>query len=135
MWKLVLCMFALLSFSLASWLNNPRQALETALKENRLVAFYFYSNYCPYCSQMEEFVLNQEDVQKKLENFVVVALNISSEEGGKWARKLGVPGVPTIVFYDPRQERPVGVLFGSRPRGEILNYINGICKKHNIKAC
>lgn len=84
---------------------------------------------------MEEFVLNQEDVQKKLENFVVIALNISSEEGGKWARKLGVPGVPTLVFYDPKGDKPLGALFGSRPRGEILNYINGICKKHSIKAC
>ncbi|MEN3028479.1 MAG: thioredoxin fold domain-containing protein [Aquificaceae bacterium] len=135
MWKVVLCLFTVFSFSLAGWFNNPKQAFEIALKENRLIAFYFYSNYCSYCSQMEEFVLNQEDIQKKLENFVVVTLNISSEEGGKWARKLGVPGVPTIVFYDPRQERSVGMLFGSRPKGEILSYINSICKKHNMKAC
>ena len=135
MWKLVVGMLAVFSIGLASWFNNTKDAFETANRENKLVAFYFRSSYCPYCSQMEDFVLSQEDVQKKLSNFIVVTLNISSEEGAKWARKLGVPGVPTIVFYHPKQEKVVGILFGSRPRSEVLNYINGICKKHNLKTC
>ncbi|MCX8164345.1 MAG: thioredoxin fold domain-containing protein [Aquificaceae bacterium] len=133
--KILLCVFLGFSLGLADWYNNPRVGIEKAQKDNKMVAFYFFSNFCPYCAQMEEFVLNQEEVQKKLENFVVITLNISSEEGGKWARKLGVPGVPTMVFYDPKQDKPVGILFGSRPRGDVINYINGVCKKHNIRAC
>lgn len=131
----MLCALMFASVGLAGWFNNAKEGLVTAQRENKLVAFYFYSNYCAYCSQMEEFVLNQEEVQKKLENFVVISLNISSEEGSRWARRLGVPGVPTIVFYDPKQEKTLGVLFGSRPRGEVLNYINSLCKRHSIKTC
>ncbi|MFN7065530.1 MAG: thioredoxin family protein [Aquificaceae bacterium] len=124
-----------LSLSLANWYTNAKEGFEVAKKENKLVAFYFYSNHCPYCAQMEEFVLNQEKVQKKLENFVVVSLNISSDEGSMWARRLGTPGVPTLVFYDPKQEINLGAIFGSRPMGDILNLINGVCKRANIKPC
>lgn len=133
--KLVLIILVGLSLAVAEWFNNVKEGLEIAKKENRPVAFYFYGSHCPYCAQMEEFVLNQEDVQKKLNNFVVISLNISSDDGSKWARKFGVPGVPTIVFYDPKQDKALGAIFGSRPRGEILNYINGVCKRTNLKTC
>ncbi|QID32659.1 thioredoxin family protein [Pampinifervens florentissimum] len=135
MQKILVWLILLVSTSFAVWFGKVSEGLEYAQKEGKPVAFYFYSNYCPYCAQMEEFVLNQEDVQKKLENFVVINLNISSDEGSKWARKLGVPGVPTMVFYDPKQEKVLGVLFGSRPRGEILNTIQKICRMQNLKAC
>lgn len=115
--KLVLIILVGLSLAVAGWFNNVKEGLEIAKKENRPVAFYFYGSHCPYCAQMEEFVLNQEDVQKKLNNFVVISLNISSDDGSKWARKFGVPGVPTIVFYDPKQDKTLGAIFGSRPRG------------------
>ncbi len=124
-----------IGIGLGGWFTNAEKGLEASKKENKPVAFYFYSKHCPYCAQMEEFVLNQEDVQRKLENFVVISLNIYSEEGSKWARKLGVPGVPTIVFYDPRQDKILGAIFGSRSRGEVLNLINGICKRTNLKTC
>ncbi|MFN3975652.1 MAG: thioredoxin family protein [Aquificaceae bacterium] len=133
--KLLLVILTGFSLAIAGWFNNVKEGLEVAKKENMPVAFYFYSNFCPYCAQMEEFVLNQEDVQRKLDKFVVISLNISSDDGSTWARRFGVPGVPTIVFYDPKQDKTLGVLFGSRPRGEVLNYINNVCKRANIKAC
>jgi thioredoxin-related protein len=135
MWKVLISLILAVSTSFAVWFNKAKEGLEYAQQQDKLVAFYFYSNYCPYCAQMEEFVLNQEDVQKKLNNFVVISLNISSDDGSKWARKFGVPGVPTIVFYDPKQDKALGAIFGSRPRGEILNYINGVCKRTNLKTC
>ncbi len=135
MWKVLIGTVLIFSVSFAKWFNKASEGLEYALRENKPVAFYFYSNYCPYCAQMEEFVLSQEDVQKKLENFVVINLNISSDDGSRWARRLGVPGVPTLVFYDPKQERVLGVLFGSRPKGEVLNTIQRICTMQNIKSC
>lgn len=133
--RMVFIILLSLSIAVASWHNNAEKGLEIAKKENKPIAFYFYSNYCPYCSHMEEFVLNQEDVQKKLENFVFISLNISSDEGSKWARKLGVPGVPTIVLYDPKQDKTLGAIFGSRSRGEVIDFINSVCRKSNIKTC
>ncbi len=132
--RLLFMILASLSLSLANWYVEVKGGFEAAKRENKLVALYFYSNYCPYCAQMEEFTLNQEEVQNKLKNFVVISLNISSDEGSKWARRLGVPGTPTIVFYDPKEEKALGALFGSRSRGEVINFINGVCKKAN-KVC
>lgn len=133
--KLIITILMAFSLAIAGWYNNVREGLEAAKKENKLIAFYFYGSHCPYCAHMEEFVLSQEDVQKKLDNFVVISLSISSDDGSKWARKLGVPGVPTIVFYDTKQDRTLGAIFGSRSRGEVLNFIKGICKRTNIKTC
>ena len=124
-----------LSIGFAKWYANVNEGLEIAKRENKPIVFYFYSNYCPYCSQMEEFVLNQEDVQKRLENFVLISLNISSDDGSKWSRKFGVPGTPTMVFYDPKADRVLGAIFGSRSRTEINNFIMNVCKKANIKTC
>lgn len=133
--RIVIILLLSLSIGLTKWYSNVDEGLEIAKKENKPIAFYFYSNYCPYCSQLEEFVLNQEDVQKRLENFVVISSNISSDSGSKWARKFGVPGTPTMVFYDPEKDKVLGIIFGSRSRTEINNLIRDVCKKVNIKSC
>ncbi|MFN3870797.1 MAG: thioredoxin family protein [Aquificaceae bacterium] len=132
--RIVVAILMSLSLSLANWYVKVEEGFEAAKRENKLVAFYFYSNHCPYCAHMEEFTLNQEEVQNKLKNFVMISLNISSDEGSRWARKLGVPGTPTIVFYDPKEGKTLGALFGSRSGGEVINFINGVCKRAN-KVC
>lgn len=132
--KIVLGLLLLVGFSAAGWYSNPEEALQAAQKDNRLMVFYFYSNYCPYCKQVEEFVLSQEDVQRVLEGFHVVSLNIASDEGSRWSRKLGVPGVPAFIAYDPKQDRKVGMLFGSRPKKDILGFIQGVCKSQSARC-
>ncbi|MFZ8785797.1 thioredoxin fold domain-containing protein [Thermocrinis sp.] len=67
------------------------------------MAFYFKSQFCPYCSQVEEFVFSDEEVSKKLRNFLFVELDIRSEEGSKLARRFGVAETLTLVIYDPQQ--------------------------------
>ena len=66
MWKVLIGVALMFSVGFAKWFYKASEGLEYARRENKPVAFYFYSNYCPYCTQMEEFVLNQEYVQKKL---------------------------------------------------------------------
>ena len=105
------------------------------ISENKLVVFYFKSQFCPYCAQVEDFVFSDEEVFKKLSNFVFVELDIRSDEGSKLARKFGVPGTPTVVIYDPKQDRAVSLIFGSRPKEDYLKTINKACKLYNIKTC
>ncbi|RMH81260.1 MAG: thioredoxin [Acidobacteria bacterium] len=132
--RAVIGLFMLVGFSVAGWYSDPEMALHAAQKENKPVVFYFYSNHCPYCKQVEEFVLSQEDVQRVLEGFHVVSLNIASDEGSRWSRKLGVPGVPAFIVYDPKQDRKVGMLFGSRPKKDVLGFIQGVCKSQSIRC-
>jgi thioredoxin-related protein len=130
--SLFLVLFAWVGFALA---NPVEQTIQRAVSENKLIAFYFKSQFCPYCSQVEEFVFSDEEVSKKLRNFLFVELDIRSEEGSKLARRFGVPGTPTFVIYDPKRDRVVSLIFGSRPKGDYLNVINRVCKLYSIKTC
>jgi thioredoxin-related protein len=129
---LFLVLFAWVGFALA---NPVEQTIQRALAENKLTAFYFKGQFCPYCSQVEDFVFSDEEVSKKLRSFLFVELDIRSEEGSKLARRFGVPGTPTLVIYDPKQDRVVSLIFGSRPKGDYLNTINRVCKLYRIKTC
>ncbi|WP_333784225.1 thioredoxin fold domain-containing protein [Thermocrinis sp.] len=111
------------------------EKINRAISENKLVVFYFKSQFCPYCAQVEDFVFSDEEVFKKLSNFVFVELDIRSDEGSKLARKFGVPGTPTVVIYDPKQDRVVSLIFGSRPKEDYLKTITKACKLYNIKTC
>jgi len=129
---LFLVLFAWVGFVFA---NQVEQTIQRAVSENKLIAFYFKNQICPYCSQVEDFVFSDEEVSKKLRNFLFVELDIRSEEGSKLARRFGVPGTPTFVIYDPKQDRVVSLIFGSRPKGDYLNVINRACKLYSIKTC
>jgi len=111
------------------------EKINRAISENKLVVFYFKSQFCPYCAQVEDFVFSDEEVFKKLSNFVFVELDIRSDEGSKLARKFGVPGTPTVVIYDPKTDKVVGLIFGSRPKEDYLKTITKACKLYNIKTC
>ena len=129
---LFLVLFAWVGFVFA---DPVEQAIQRAVSENKLIAFYFKSQFCPYCSQVEDFVLSDEEISEKLRNFLFVELDIRSEEGSKLARRFGVPGTPTFVIYHPKQDRVVSLIFGSRPKGDYLNVINRACKLYSIKTC
>jgi thioredoxin-related protein len=116
-------------------LANPvEQTIQKAVSENKLIAFYFKSQFCPYCSQVEEFVFSDEEVSKKLGTFSLWSW-IRSEEGSKLARRFGVPGTPTFVIYDPKKDKVVSLIFGSRPKDDYLNVINRVRKLYSIKTC
>jgi len=129
---LFLVLFAWVGFVFA---DPVEQAIQRAVSENKLIAFYFKSQFCPYCSQVEDFVLSDEEISEKLRNFLFVELDIRSEEGSKLARRFGVPGTPTLVIYHPKQDRVVSLIFGSRPKGDYLKVINRACKLYGIKTC
>lgn len=130
--SLFLLLFAWVGFALA---NPVERTIQRAVAENKLTAFYFKSQFCPYCSQVEDFVFYDEEVSKKLRNFLFVELDIRSEEGSKLARRFGVPGTPTFVIYDPKRDRVVSLIFGSRPKRDYLNAIDRACRLYNIKNC
>ena len=89
-------LFAWMGFALA---NPVEQAIQRAVSENKLIAFYFKSQFCPYCSQVEEFVFSDEEVSKKLSNFLFVELDIRSDEGSGLARRFLACPEPLPLSY------------------------------------
>ncbi|BFH75468.1 thioredoxin family protein [Thermus thermophilus] len=108
------------------------QAQAVAQAHGRLVMVYFHSPHCPYCDQMNTFVLSDPSVARLLEErFVVASVGTETPEGQELARRFRVPGTPTFVFLAPRKGtwEEVGRLFGSRPRAQFLEELRQMCAK------
>ncbi len=132
--KLALLILLSINLSFANWYTKANEGIQKARKEEKLVMFYFHSRGCSYCQQME-YVFGEDDVAKRMENLVVISLDIHSNEGRDWAYKFGVFGVPSYVFYNPKTDRVVSKGFGSMPANSFINFVQNACKLSNIKSC
>ena len=138
-------MFGLLSFLIISlsalyplwageWVTDFNRGVELAKKNNKDVLIYFYGEYCPYCVQMEEFVLGDPEVDKYInERFVVVSVNINDAK--ELDHRFNAYGTPYFVVYDPKSDRIVLSIFGSREREDFLGLLIKACKKSNLRRC
>ncbi len=130
LWTLLLGL-ALAAPDFARWYPLP-QAQVLAQAHGRMVLVYFHSPHCPYCHQMNTFVLSDPAVSRLLEErFVVASVGTETPEGQELARRFRVPGTPTFVFLALRKGawEEVGRLFGSRPRAEFLQELRQMCAK------
>ncbi|NPA32131.1 MAG: thioredoxin fold domain-containing protein [Aquificae bacterium] len=115
-----------------TWLNDLKEAERIAKKENKLILIYVYSEHCPYCHQVEEFVFGDERVEKFLKrNFIVVSADVKDE----LSRRFGVFGTPSFLVYDPLSGRVVGRLFGSLDAESFLKALESVCNKTNVRRC
>ncbi|WP_457601045.1 thioredoxin family protein [Hydrogenivirga sp.] len=116
------------------WVTDFKEGIELAKSQGKEVLIYFYGEHCPYCLQMEEFVLGDPEVDSYIrERFVVVSLNINDSE--ELDRKFNVFGTPYFVVYDPESDRIVLRIFGSREREDFLSLLVKACKKTNLRRC
>ena len=116
------------------WVTDFKKGVEIARSQGKEVLIYFYGEHCPYCIQMEEFVLGDPEVDGFIsERFVVVSLDVS--ESAKLNRRFGVLGVPYFVVYDPKGDRIILRIFGSRERDDFLSLLMKACKKSSLRRC
>ncbi len=105
LWTLLLTGLALAAPDFGRWYPLP-QAQALAQAHGRVVMVYFHSPHCPYCDQMNTFVLSDPAVSRLLEErFVVASVGTETPEGQELARRFRVPGTPTFVFLVPRKGR------------------------------
>ncbi len=117
-----------------NWLTDFRKGVELAKAQGKEVLIYFYGEHCPYCWQMEEFVLGDPEVDRYIEErFVVVSL--SADEAKDLDRRFNVFGTPYFVIYDPESDRIILRIFGSRERDDFLNLLIKACKKSSLRRC
>ncbi|GAB6066453.1 thioredoxin family protein [Aquifex pyrophilus] len=129
--SLIFILLTVLSFS-QTWLTDFEKAVEVAKKERKLILVYIYSEHCPYCHQVEEFVFGDEEVEKVLKrDFIVVSLNISEDE----AEKFDPIGTPTFVIYDPFKGKVLAKLFGSLDAETFLSMLIKVCNKSSLRRC
>lgn len=116
------------------WVTDFDEGVRLAKLQDKEILIYFYGEHCPYCVQMEEFVLGDPDVDSFIsERFVVVSLDVSKVKD--LDRKFGVFGTPYFVIYDPESDRILLKIFGSRERDDFLSLLIKACKKSSLRRC
>jgi len=100
MTKIVLTLLVLSGVLLAlDWAKDLDAALDTAQKEHKNIMVMVEGEHCRWCKKMKGRTLSDENVEKRLEKFVVV--KVMREDGIAMAKLPPVDGVPTIFFMKP----------------------------------
>lgn len=116
-----------------NWYTNLQEGIQKAKKEDRLVLIYFYSEHCPYCHQVEEFLFGDPEVDKFLKkNFVVVAINYAQDK--QMVKRFEVYGTPTFVILEPKNGRVLKKVFGSVPKDQFMPVLINACNK-SLRRC
>ncbi|WP_299428213.1 thioredoxin fold domain-containing protein [uncultured Meiothermus sp.] len=106
------------------------QASQYAQSYGRILMVYFWGEACPYCDQMNTYVLSDAAVSRTLERrFVVASVDSHSPEGRVLSSQMRAFGTPSLVFFVPQGGtwKEVGRLFGSRTRAQFLKELQQIC--------
>jgi len=87
---------------------------------------FFYSEGCPICHQMEEYLPELEADCSK-ENFELVRINVDRPENGFAARSFNVRAVPTLSILNDRGDETVH-LVGYQTRARLLEALRTTSK-------
>ena len=89
--------------------------LDQARAANQPVMLDFYADWCISCIELEYVTFSDEDVQRSLEPFRLVKLDLTehNDEARALYKRFGLSGPPALVFYDAGGElRPELTLIG-----------------------
>jgi len=82
------------------------EAMEEARQDHRVVAVYFYTDWCHYCRQLESELLHTREVEGHLATVVKVKINPESgAEEEELARRYAIPGYPSFFIEAPHLGR------------------------------
>jgi thiol:disulfide interchange protein len=105
-----------------------KQALEMAKKEKKVVMIDFYTDWCGWCTKLDNDTYSKDNVKQVLKD-KMVAIKINAEKGAdkSVAGKYKVRGYPTMVFVDG-DGKEVGRLVGYRDANKFLKDIEKFTK-------
>lgn len=106
--------FAQVKFADVSFADAQKQAA----KEKKLIMVDYYTDWCKWCKVLDQRTYMDRAVGDFAnERYVSIKVNAEKGEGIALAKKNGVEGYPTIVFYDSKGkevERVVGYQDGEK---------------------
>lgn len=92
-----------------SWYEDAdgyAEAFEIAKTEKRPLIVYFYTDWCPYCTNFSDDYLDDYDVDNYVANYLRVMINPEeSVEERRIADQYKISGYPTFFILGPNQER------------------------------
>jgi len=84
------------------WVKDIDTAFTLAKKENKSVMVFVESEHCRWCKKMKGRTLSDENVEKRLEKFILV--KVMREDGDAMKHLPEVKGAPTIFFMKNDKE-------------------------------
>ncbi len=81
-----------------------QNALHQAKAENKAVLVKFDATWCGYCRAMDARTFSNDDVEKSLEDFISIKVDVDTDRGRELARKYHVRGTPYITIFSPSGE-------------------------------
>jgi thiol-disulfide isomerase/thioredoxin len=104
-----------------SWLNGAAgyaRAVELQKERNVPLVVYFYTDWCPYCRNLDNLYLPAAPVQDYLRGVVKVRINPEHGPAERaLANRYGVSGYPSFFVMRHAETRPVNV----NPFGRVSN--------------
>lgn len=124
----VILAFLLLSSTLFSleWAKDLNSAFTMAKKEKKNVMVLVEGENCRWCKKLKYRTLQDEDVEKRLEKFVVV--KVMREDPSSMSKLPSIKGVPTTFFMKPNKD-VVEEVIGFFNAEDFISYIDTVEKK------
>lgn len=108
------------------WVKDIDTAFTLAKKENKSVMVFVESEHCRWCTKMKGRTLSDENVEKRLEKFILIKVMREDEDAMKHLPE--VKGAPTIFFMKNDKELLEDIL-GYFDVLDFTSYINDVEKK------
>lgn len=84
--------------------------LQLAREQNKTVMLDLYADWCVACKDFEQKTFRQPDVSRRLAQMVLLQADVTATDAEDLAllNRLGVLGLPTLVFYHGDGQEPAG---------------------------
>lgn len=106
------------------WLEGAdgyRRGVEAAAAADRPLLVYFYTDWCPYCRQLNRELLTTDRVQAAVASMVAVRINPESgPEESALAARFGIRGYPALFVDDGSGPRPIRRTIASGNRQRLM---------------
>jgi len=116
-------------FELVRTMEALEKKRQEAVRNDKLLVVYFYSDTCPVCRKMKKTTFKDPKVLQKLaDDFVAVRVNITSrsdEESMKIKKHYKVFGTPSFVFFNRSgKEMPEEQFYGYQDPEEFYDTLD-----------
>ncbi|MBK7702916.1 MAG: thioredoxin [bacterium] len=87
-----------------AWLHDDQAAFAAAREQGKPLMMDFWAAWCAACLELDERTYNQPAILALAGDFVAVKMDLTERSAANdaLARRYGVVGMPTVLFFDPQ---------------------------------
>lgn len=103
------------------WGTDLNQATQVAKDTNKKIFVYFSSDWCAYCTEMDEVTFqNPQVIEKLTQNYVLLKVNV--DENAELSQKYQAYSLPTIIILDSNSNE-INRIIGYQSPQQLLSQI------------